>query len=113
MLAGNDNVETMIFDEIDTGISGRAAQKVGLILRETAKGKQIICVTHLAQIAALADVHLVVEKEVLDNRTYTNVKTLDFSGRKNELARIMGSGITEKTLASAEEMLRQTFGMGE
>ena len=108
VLADKDDVDTLIFDEIDTGISGRAAQKVGVKLRQTARGRQILCITHLAQIAALADEHLLIEKLVRSGRTYTEVAALDFDGRKAELARIIGGvRITDATLKSAEEMLRQ------
>ena len=109
VLASYDPVGTMIFDEIDTGISGSAAQKVGVKLRQTAKSAQVICVTHLAQIAALADRHLLIEKQVKAGRTFTSVEPLDHEGRKYELARIMGAVITESTLQSAEEMLHQTI----
>ncbi len=106
VLAEQDMAATMIFDEIDTGISGRAAGKVGYKLWQTAKGRQIICVTHLAQIAAQADSQLLIKKETLENRTYTRVTPLDKQGRINELARIIGGmHITESTLKSAEEML--------
>lgn len=80
----------MVFDEIDTGISGSAAQKVGLKLKEVSKYQQVICVTHSAQIAALADVHYLIEKHVSEGRTYTDVRPLDESQRIEELARIMG-----------------------
>ena len=107
VLAEKDGIGTLIFDEIDTGISGRAAQKVGIKLREASQGKQIICVTHLAQIAAQADYHFLIQKNVKENRTFTQVKPLDMKGRQQELARIMGGAeLTALQLSSAAEMLR-------
>ena len=107
VLAGTDHIGTLIFDEIDTGISGSAAQKVGLKLREVSRTRQVICVTHLAQIASLADAHFRIKKHVEHDRTYTNVTALDHEGRKRELARIMGgTEITELLLQNAEEMLQ-------
>ena len=106
VLAEQDQVSTLIFDEVDTGVSGRAAQKVAEKLRNVAKDKQVLCVTHLPQLAALADTHLLIAKDVRDGRTYTTVTPLDRDGRKWELARIIGgANITENTLKSAEEML--------
>ena len=106
VLAEQDQVATLIFDEVDTGVSGRAAQKVAEKLRSVAKNKQVLCVTHLPQLAALADTHLLIAKEVRDGRTFTNVTPLDREGRKWELARIIGgANITDTTLKSAEEML--------
>ena len=106
VLAEQDQVATLIFDEVDTGVSGRAAQRVAEKLRSVAKNKQVLCVTHLPQLAALADTHLLIAKEVRDGRTYTNVTPLDIEGRKWELARIIGgTNITETTLKSSEEML--------
>lgn len=105
VLSDRDKIGTLIFDEIDTGISGRAAQKVGNQLRAVSLGKQVLCVTHLAQIAAKADSHFYIEKRVLDNRTYTDISLLDFEGRKREIARIIGGALTEQNLISAEEML--------
>ena len=108
VLADRDEVPTLIFDEVDTGISGRAAQKVGLKLKDVARHRQIICVTHLAQIAALADTHFLIRKEFVQDQTFTNVHKLDFEGRKREIARIIGTDhITELTLKNAEEMLKQ------
>lgn len=108
VLADKDSIPTLIFDEIDAGISGRAAQKVGVKLRQTAGGRQIICVTHLAQIAALAHHQLLIEKQVRGGRTYTSVRELDEEGRIRELARIIGGAeITDTTLRSAREMLEQ------
>ena len=107
-LADKDNVPTLIFDEVDTGISGRAAQKVGLKLKSVAKNRQVVCVTHLAQIAALGDNHFLIRKDFTEDKTYTNVHKLDFEGRKQEIARIIGTDqITDLTLKNAEEMLLQ------
>ena len=106
VLAEQDQVATLIFDEVDTGVSGRAAQKVAEKLRSVAKNKQVLCVTHLPQLAALASTHLLIAKEERSGRTYTTVTPLDLEGRKRELARIIGgANITETTLKSAEEML--------
>lgn len=106
VLAEQDQVSTLIFDEVDTGVSGRAAQKVAEKLRSVAKHKQVLCVTHLPQLAALANTHLLIAKEERAGRTYTTVTPLDVEGRKRELARIIGgANITETTLKSAEEML--------
>lgn len=106
VLAEFDPVGTMVFDEIDTGISGSAAQKVGLKLKEVSKYQQVICVTHSAQIAALADVHYLIEKHVSEGRTYTDVHPLDESQRIEELARIMGGEhITELMRQNSAEML--------
>ena len=106
VLAEQDHVSTLIFDEVDTGVSGRAAQKVAEKLRSVAKSKQVLCVTHLPQLAALANTHLLIAKEERNGRTYTTVTPLDLEGRKRELARIIGgANITETTLKSAEEML--------
>lgn len=108
VLAEKDQVATLIFDEVDTGVSGRAAQKVAEKLRSVASHKQVLCVTHLPQLAALAQTHLLIAKGERDGRTYTTVTPLDLDGRKQELARIIGgTHITETTLKSAEEMLRQ------
>ena len=106
VLAELDQVPTLIFDEVDTGVSGRAAQKVAEKLRSVAVHKQVLCVTHLPQLAALADTHFLIAKEERDGRTYTNVTPLELEGRTRELARIIGgANITETTLKSAEEML--------
>lgn len=106
VLAEQDQVNTLIFDEVDTGVSGRAAQKVAEKLRSVAAHKQVLCVTHLPQLAALANTHLLIAKSERDGRTYTTVTPLDLDGRKRELARIIGgANITETTLKSAEEML--------
>lgn len=107
VLAEKDLVPTLIFDEVDTGVSGRAAQKVAEKLRSVARTKQVLCVTHLPQIAALAHTHLLIAKSEREGRTFTSVTPLDTEGRKQELARIIGgTNITETTLKSAEEMLR-------
>ena len=107
VLAERDYVPTLIFDEVDTGVSGRAAQHVAEKLKSVSKSKQVLCVTHLPQLAALADTHLLIAKAEHDGRTFTTVTPLDFEGRKRELARIIGGAtITETTLQSAAEMLR-------
>ncbi len=107
VLADQDAIDTLIFDEVDTGISGSAAQKVGLKLRSVARNRQVLCVTHLAQIAALGEYHYLIAKHVREGRTFTDVTELDFEGRKRELARIIGgASVTELTLQNAEEMLR-------
>ena len=106
VLAEKDQVATLIFDEVDTGVSGRAAQRVAEKLRSVAEHKQVLCVTHLPQMAALAHTHFLIAKEERQGRTYTSVTPLDLEGRKRELARIIGgANITETTLKSAEEML--------
>ena len=106
VLAEKDQVNTLIFDEVDTGVSGRAAQRVAEKLKSVAAHKQVLCVTHLPQLAALADAHLLIAKQERQGRTYTTVTPLDLEGRKRELARIIGgANITETTLKSAEEML--------
>ncbi len=105
-LSTADGVPTLIFDEIDSGISGRAATKVALQLRKVSDNKQVICVTHLAQIAAAADNHLLIEKNVIGGRTYTQVEALTYEKRIDEIARIMsGTEITEKLFDSAKELL--------
>ena len=107
VFAENDPVPTMIFDEIDTGVSGVAAQRVGEKLYSVSLGKQVMCVTHLPQIAAMADSHFVIAKSEHDGRTYTSVTPLDRDGRARELARLHGGdNITALTLASAEEQLK-------
>lgn len=106
VLASNDNIPTMIFDEIDTGISGHAAQKVGIKLAEIAEKRQVLCVTHLAQIAAMADNHLLIRKSSDESRTYTKIYPLSFDERKKEIARIIsGDSESEAALNSAEELL--------
>lgn len=107
IIADKDSVQTLIFDEIDTGVSGRASRKIGLKLKSVSKHTQVICVTHSAQIAACADCHLEIKKSVENGRTYTTVNQLDFEQRKYELARIMGGlEITDSLLESAEELLK-------
>ena len=108
VLAEQDAVPTLIFDEVDAGVSGRAAQKVAQKLSALSASKQILCVTHLPQIAAMADTHLLIQKSVRDERTYTSVTPLEHEGRIDELARIIGGAvITENTRRSAEEMLHK------
>ena len=108
VLAERDRVPTLIFDEVDTGVSGRAAQRVAEKLLAVSRTKQVLCVTHLPQLAALADTHFRIAKREADGRTYTRVTPLDFEGRRQELARIIGgASITETTLQSAGEMLKQ------
>lgn len=107
ILAYNDTVDTLIFDEIDTGVSGRASVKIGMKLKSVSKSTQVITVTHSAQIAAFANTHFLIQKDYENGRTYTRVTTLDFEKRKYELARIMGGlQITDALLAGAEEMLK-------
>lgn len=106
IIAQKDSIDTLIFDEIDTGVSGKASRKIGLKLKELGAFTQVICVTHSAQIASVANSHFLIEKNVENDRTYTNVTVLDYDGRKNELARIMGGiNATESLLKSAEELL--------
>lgn len=106
IIAKNDSVQTLIFDEIDTGVSGKASRKIGLKLREVGESTQVICVTHSAQIASVADNHLLIEKKYDEQSTFTSVRPLDYQGRKYELARIMGGlEITDSLLTTAEEML--------
>ena len=108
VLAERDRVPTLIFDEVDTGVSGRAAQRVAEKLLAVSRTKQVLCVTHLPQLAALADTHFRIAKREADGRTYTSVTPLDLEGRRQELARIIGgASITETTLQSAGEMLKQ------
>lgn len=106
VLAKNDDIATLIFDEIDTGVSGDASRKIGLKLKEVSASAQVICVTHSAQIAAFADRHLFISKQVDNGQTYTKVTPLDFEARQRELARIMGGNrVTDALLQSAREML--------
>lgn len=106
VLADKDSVDTLIFDEIDTGISGSAARKVGIKIMHTAQNRQVICVTHLAQIASLADCHFKIKKRNENGMTYTDVTQLDFDGKVDELARIMSAGVpTDATRASAKELI--------
>lgn len=110
IISYNDTIGTLIFDEIDTGVSGRASQKIGLKLKSVSKNTQVICVTHSAQIASNADEQFLIQKKFNDNKTFTCVTPLDFEGRKQELARIMGGlEITDTLLQSAEELLNQNL----
>ena len=107
VLAAFDPVETMIFDEIDTGVSGIAAERIGQKLYAISSKRQVVCVTHLSQIACMADNHLLIEKRSDGHRTYTNVSQLDYEGRKREIARIIsGSIITEAALQNAEQLIK-------
>ncbi len=106
VLALKDNIQTLIFDEVDTGVSGRAAQKIGIKLKEVSKNRQVLCVTHLAQIACFADNHFLISKSESENKTYTKVESLDNNGKIHELARIIG-GIeaSQLSLDAAAEMI--------
>ena len=107
-LADKDDIPTVIYDEIDTGVSGLAAGRIGEKLRQTSRGRQVLCITHTAQIAALADTHLLIAKQVEGSRTYTQIHPLDEEGRAEVLARIIsGDHVTELSLANAREMLQQ------
>ncbi len=108
VLAGVDDIDTLVFDEVDAGISGRAAAKVGQLMRGIAANRQVLCVTHLAQIAACGHSHLLVQKSVEDGRTYTSVKALSQQERIGELARIMGGEATDTTLSAAEELFHRS-----
>jgi DNA repair protein RecN (Recombination protein N) len=106
VLAEKDQVHTLIFDEVDTGVSGRAAQKVAEKLRAVARHKQVLCVTHLPQIAAMAHTHFSVKKGERAGRTYTQVERLERSGREDELARLLGgANVTQTLRESARELL--------
>lgn len=106
IMADKDKIETMIFDEIDTGVSGRAALKVASKLKQVSCGKQVLCVTHLGQLMAYADNHYLIEKAARDGKTYTSVTPLDMEGRKCEIARITGGGtVTDIQLKNAEQMI--------
>ncbi|HOB36622.1 MAG TPA: DNA repair protein RecN [Candidatus Avimonas sp.] len=105
VMADADDIDTLIFDEIDSGISGMAASKIGIKLREISEKRQVICVTHLAQISAQARNHFLIVKNVRGGRTYTDVLPLDYQGRVKELARIIGGVISEAALQTAREML--------
>lgn len=107
VMANKDNIETMIFDEIDSGVSGRAALKVANKLKQVSNGKQVLCVTHLSQLMSYADTHYLIQKAVRDGKTYTGVTVLDSEGRKREIARIISGGeVTQAQLENAEEMLK-------
>lgn len=106
VLSERDMANTMIFDEVDSGVSGKTAQKIGVLLKAVSKQSQVLCVTHLAQIAAMADNHLLIAKQTDDIHTYTQVKKLDNEGRRREVARIIGGiNITESTLKTADELI--------
>jgi len=107
VLARVDDIDTLVFDEVDSGISGHAASKVGTLMRGIAGNRQVLCVTHLAQIAACGHSHLLVAKSVEGGRTYTKVEELDEPARLDELARIMGGAVTDTTLSAAEELRRR------
>ena len=110
-MADKDAVPTVIYDEIDSGVSGKAASRIGEVLRQSAQGHQILCITHTAQIAALADCHLLIQKNVSNERTYTEIHPLDENGRVEALARLIsGDHVTELSLANAREMLGWSAG---
>ena len=112
VIAEKDSIGTLIFDEIDTGVSGRAAQKIGIKLKQISCLRQVLCVTHLAQMAVMADNHLLIEKNIQGDRTVTTVRTLDHEQRKYEIARIMGGeNITELMLENAEQYLKDADNM--
>lgn len=112
VIAEKDSIGTLIFDEIDTGVSGRAAQKIGIKLKQISRLRQVLCVTHLAQMAVMADNHLLIEKNIQGDRTVTTIKTLDHEQRKYEIARIMGGeNITELMLENAEQYLKDADNM--
>ena len=107
-MADKDAVPTVIYDEIDSGVSGKAASRIGEVLRQSAQGHQILCITHTAQIAALADCHLLIQKNVENDRTYTEIHPLDTEGRVEALARLIsGDHVTELSRANAREMLQE------
>ena len=110
-MADKDAVPTVIYDEIDSGVSGKAASRIGEVLRQSAEGHQILCITHTAQIAALADCHLLIQKNITNERTYTEIHPLDETGRVEALARLIsGDHVTELSLANAREMLGWSAG---
>lgn len=112
VIAEKDSIGTLIFDEIDTGVSGRAAQKIGIKLKQISRLRQVLCVTHLAQMAVMADNHLLIEKNIQGDRTVTTVRTLDHEQRKYEIARIMGGeNITELMLENAKQYLKDADNM--
>ena len=109
-MADKDAVPTVIYDEIDSGVSGKAASRIGEVLRQSAEGHQILCITHTAQIAALADCHLLIQKNIANERTYTEIHPLDEEGRVDALAHIIsGDHVTELSRANAREMLAQAY----
>ncbi|MDO5125795.1 MAG: DNA repair protein RecN [Ruminococcus sp.] len=113
VIADKDSIGTLIFDEIDTGVSGKAAQKIGMKLKQIAAIRQVLCVTHLSQIAVMADNHLLIEKNIVGERTSTSVKALDFDERKYEIARIMGGdNVSELMLENAKQLIETYSGMG-
>lgn len=108
VIADKDSIGTLIFDEIDTGVSGKAAQKIGMKLGEISEIRQVLCVTHLSQIAVMADNHLLIEKNIVNDRTSTTVKSLSFDERKYEIARIMGGdNISELMLENAQQLIEK------
>ena len=110
-MTDKDAVPTVIYDEIDSGVSGKAASRIGEVLRQSAEGHQILCITHTAQIAALADCHLLIQKNITNERTYTEIHPLDENGRVDALARLIsGDHVTELSLANAREMLGWSAG---
>lgn len=112
VIADKDSIGTLIFDEIDTGVSGKAAQKIGMKLKQIATIRQVLCVTHLSQIAVMADNHLLIEKNIVGERTSTSVKALDFDERKYEIARIMGGdNVSELMLENAKQLIETYSGM--
>lgn len=112
VIADKDSIGTLIFDEIDTGVSGKAAQKIGMKLKQIAAIRQVLCVTHLSQIAVMADNHLLIEKNIVGERTSTSVKALDFDERKYEIARIMGGdNVSELMLENAKQLIETYSGI--
>ena len=112
VLASSDVIDTLIFDEVDTGVSGSAAQKVGLKLKEVSESRQVICVTHQAQIAAIADSHFLIKKNIRDGRTFTEINLLNTNGRLRELARILdGVQVTDTALAHAQKLMDYNIGI--
>lgn len=112
VIADKDSIGTLIFDEIDTGVSGRAAQKIGMKLKSIARCRQVLCVTHLSQMAVMADRHLLIEKNIVGDRTVTEIRSLDMEQRKLEIARIIGGDtVTDLTLKNAEELIKEAQAM--
>jgi len=106
VLSEKGMAETLIFDEVDSGVSGKTAQKIGVLLKSVSKKAQVLCVTHLAQIAAMADRHFYICKHTRGNQTYTQIQILDHEGRRREVARIIGGiNITESALQTADELM--------